>query len=196
MVFWIAWVGLWGAVPIILTTFPLLAGRPQAETMFNVVFFTVLTSALIQGTSLPLVAKWLGVDAALGETPRPPLDIEPVGRMNSDLVDMAIPPNGVASGKRVMEINLPPRALIVLLNRRDEFIIPSGGTVFEAGDKLLMLAERRVGHSASAPRSTSGAERRVRVMNRGVGASGVGGAHLVQHLGMTATPDGDDGDQR
>lgn len=138
----IAWVGLRGAVPIILATFPLLAGLPQAETMFNVVFFTVLTSALIQGTSLPLVAQWLGVDAPLGETPRSPLDFEPVGRMNSDLVDMTIPPNGVAAGKRVMEINLPPGALIVLLNRHDEFIIPSGGTVFEAGDTLLVLADK------------------------------------------------------
>ena len=61
----VAWVGLRGAVPIILATFPLLAGIPQATTIFNLVFFIVLTSVLLQGTSIPLVARWLGVDEPL-----------------------------------------------------------------------------------------------------------------------------------
>jgi potassium/hydrogen antiporter len=139
----IAWVGLRGAVPIILATFPLLAGIPQAETMFDVVFFTVLTSVLLQGTSLPLVARWLGVDAPLVETVRSPLDFEPVGLMNSDLVEIAIPPKAAVVGKQIVEIGLPPGALIVLLSRNGEFLIPGGGTVLAAGDRLLVLAETR-----------------------------------------------------
>ena len=138
----IAWVGLRGAVPIILATFPLLAGLPQAEMMFNVVFFTVLTSALIQGTSLPLVARWLGVDAPLAEMPRSPLDFEAVGRMNSDLVDLVIPPHAAVEGQRLVEVGLPSGALIVLLSRHNEFLIPSGGTRIEAGDRLWVLVDK------------------------------------------------------
>ncbi len=138
----VSWVGLRGAVPIILATFPMLAGVPQAEMMFNVVFFTVLTSVLLQGTSLPVVAKWLGVDAPLPEKPLYPLDFVPTGHENSDLVEISVPSNGAAAGKQIVELGLPPGALIVLVNRADEFLVPSGGTVLEAGDKLLVLTDK------------------------------------------------------
>jgi cell volume regulation protein A len=139
----IAWVGLRGAVPIILATFPLLAGVPQVETIFDVVFFTVLTSVLLQGTSLPLVAKWLGVHAPLVDRVRSALDFEPVGLMNSDLVEITVLPKAAVAGKQIVEIGLPPGALIVLLSRNGEFLIPSRGTVLAAGDRLLVLAETR-----------------------------------------------------
>ncbi|HOD36638.1 MAG TPA: hypothetical protein PLR20_12655 [Syntrophales bacterium] len=66
-------------MPIILATFPLLAGIPQADMFFNIVFFVVLVSALLQGTSIPLVARWLGVDAPICRTPVYPIECEPTG---------------------------------------------------------------------------------------------------------------------
>lgn len=137
----IAWVGLRGAVPIILATFPLLAGISPAETIFNVVFFTVLTSVLLQGTTLPWIAKGLGVDAPLTEPLRYPLDFEPIGRMNSDLVEIGIPAGGAVVDQRILDVGLPPGTLIVLLHRDGEFLVPSGGTTLKAGDKLLVLAD-------------------------------------------------------
>lgn len=77
----VSWVGLRGAVPIILATFPLLAGVPQADTIFNLVFFIVLTSVLLQGTTLPLVARWLDVDAPLPVRRQYPLAFHPDRRL-------------------------------------------------------------------------------------------------------------------
>jgi cell volume regulation protein A len=79
----VSWVGLRGAVPIILATYPLLAKIPQADLIFNVVFFVVLTSALLQGTSVPHVAKWLRVDAPERRKPTSPLEYTPVGGLNT-----------------------------------------------------------------------------------------------------------------
>ncbi len=66
----VSWVGLRGAAPIVLATFPIIAGVPKADMIFNLVFFIVLTSVLLQGTSLTLVARWLGLSVPLTSTPR------------------------------------------------------------------------------------------------------------------------------
>src|SRR3712207_5854240 len=138
----VAWVGLRGAVPIVLTTFPLLAGVPQAETMFNVVFFIVLTSVLVQGTALPLVARWLHVEAPTPPRPPRPHVFMPTVSALSQMAEVVIPPDSPLINRALVDLALPPGVLLILIHRGDETIVPNGGTVLAAGDRVLVLADR------------------------------------------------------
>jgi len=138
----VSWVGLRGAAPIILATFPYLAGISKADTVFHLVFFIVLTSVLIQGTSIPLVARWLGVDAPATDRRQHPLEFVPAGSSRHDLVEIKIPPGSAAAGKQIVELGLPIGALAVLINRSGDYIVPSGGTVLAEGDTVLVLADK------------------------------------------------------
>lgn len=137
----VAWMGLRGAVPIILATFPLVAGIPRADTIFNLVFFIVLASVLVQGTSVPKVGRLLGVVAAVPPRVPYPLEILPTPGIRSQMVDVIIPRSSPAVGKAVVDLDLPKGVLIVLLRKGAEFIVPSGSTVIEAGDTMLVLAD-------------------------------------------------------
>jgi cell volume regulation protein A len=138
----VAWVGLRGAVPIVLATFPVLAGVPGAERLFNLVFFVVLTSVLLQGTSIPAVARWLGVDVAAAPPPVP-FEVSAVASASARLREMRVPAGSPTAGRRVLDLRLPPGALVVLLKRGDHVIIPDGGTAIEAGDVVVVLADER-----------------------------------------------------
>lgn len=135
----VGWVGLRGAVPIILATFPLLAGVPQANEIFNLVFFIVLTSVLVQGSSIPQVARWLRVDAPLQNRPRAPLAFEPTEGIRGDMVEIDLPADSPGVGKRLVDLGLPPGALMVLVGRGRRFFVPDGSTQLEAGDTLFLL---------------------------------------------------------
>jgi potassium/hydrogen antiporter len=137
----VGWVGLRGAVPIILATFPLLAGIPAAATIFNLVFFIVLTSVLVQGTSIPLVARWLRVDEPLRVRQRSPLEFEPTQGIQGGLVELEIPPDSRMVGKQIVELGLPGGALFVLIGRDGGFVVPGGSSVLQAGDTILILAD-------------------------------------------------------
>jgi len=137
----VSWVGLRGAVPIILATFPLLAGVPRAETIFNIVFFIVLTSALFQGSTIPLVARWLKVDAPLPEKARYPIECDSTENLKCNLVEIEIPDDSAVMNKQLVDIGIPEGVLIVLVNRSGELFIPGGNTVLMRGDKLLVLSD-------------------------------------------------------
>jgi cell volume regulation protein A len=137
----ISWVGLRGATPIILATFPLLEGIPQADLIFNLVFFIVLTSVLLQGTTLALVARWLGV-AVPHQTPTEfPIDFVPVENIQSELVELIVPSNSPAVRRQLVDLHIPDGALIVLLSRNNEFLVPNGSTRLQPDDRLLVLGD-------------------------------------------------------
>ncbi len=138
----ISWVGLRGAVPIVLATFPLLVGVPESDTLFNVVFFIVITSVLLQGTTIPMVSRWLGLDEPLGGKKSRNLEFEFPYDENSEMTEFEIPFGSGAVGKQVVELGLPESALIMLIKRGDESVVPRGSTILEAGDVLVILAEK------------------------------------------------------
>ena len=137
----VAWGGLRGAAPIILSTFPLLAGWPRASTIFNVVFFLVLVSVLVQGTSLPLVARWLGVLLPNHSTSRNPVQFQADQRFTGRLLEITLASSSPAIGKQLVDINLPHSAQILMIHRQDEDLHPAGSTELQTGDRLLILAE-------------------------------------------------------
>lgn len=136
----IAWVGLRGSVPIILATFPFMAGIPQADTIFNIVFFVVFASVLIQGTSIPLVSKILKLDVPMVNRINYPIEFEKTEGIDAELTDIIVPYNSESVGKMIRDINVPDKCLIVLISRNNKFVIPSGPTIIEGGDVLLVLA--------------------------------------------------------
>jgi cell volume regulation protein A len=123
-----------------LATFPFAAGIPQAETIFNIVFFIVIASVFIQGTSIPLVSKLLKLDVPLPDKKAYPIEFEKVEGIDAELTDVIVPYNSEAIGKMIKELNVPVKCLIMLVSRNDKFVIPSGSTVIEGGDVLLVLA--------------------------------------------------------
>ena len=151
----VAWVGLRGAVPIILATFPLLAGIEGAQTLFNVAFFLVLVSILLQDTSLPYVARRLKVDAPPEASHIMPLEytVSGMGAEQADILEVKVHPTSSVVGRRIVELGLPQSALIVLVRQGSEYLIPRGSTALEAGDVVQILgyqsaleeAEKRLG---------------------------------------------------
>ncbi|MFA5351310.1 MAG: potassium/proton antiporter [Candidatus Omnitrophota bacterium] len=136
----VAWVGLRGSVPIILATFPFMAGIPQADTIFNIVFFIVIASVLIQGTSIPVLSKMLKLDAPWVNRASYPIEFEKTEGMDAELTDIIVPYNSAAVGKMIRDLNVPEKCLIMLISRNDKFVIPAGPTIIEGGDVLLVLA--------------------------------------------------------
>jgi cell volume regulation protein A len=118
-------------------------GVPHADLIFNVVFFIVLTSVLVQGTTIPVVARWLGVAGPLRQ--RRPLPLESVGAADgdTDLHELTIPTGSPAADRQLVDLHLPQGALVVLISRDDAFVVPQGSTVLQAGDTVLLLADRR-----------------------------------------------------
>ena len=140
--FYISWVGLRGAVPIVFATYPLLAGIEKADMMFNIVFFISVTSILIQGTTLSLVAKWLNVGLPEQAKKLSATDMLLAENPKAEMREILIKPDFFAVDKKIVELGFPKNAIIAMIKRDDSYITPNGSTKIEAQDTLIVLADR------------------------------------------------------
>jgi cell volume regulation protein A len=137
----IAWVGLKGAVPIILATFPLMFGVAEGGAIFNVVFFVVLVSAILQGWTLPLVASTLGLQEVRPPGPAVSLELMTLRDVNADIVDYTVSPGSSLVGKTVQDLQLPDGAVLAMISRASTLIAPRGSTDLQPGDHLFVIAK-------------------------------------------------------
>jgi cell volume regulation protein A len=140
----LSWVGLKGAVPITLATFPLLAGVPNSQVIFNAVFFVVLISAVSQGWSLPLVARWLRLGRPADPTPPLSVEINALRHLDGEIVDYTVQPGAAVAGLLLRELARPDGLVVTLVVRNETVIMPRGATALEPGDHVFVAVRRRV----------------------------------------------------
>lgn len=133
------WGGLKGAVPIVLGTYPLVAGLPQGRDIFNVVFFVVLLSALVQGATMDLLAKKLGLLQGTKRTPVHTLELVSLAECDFEMLQFEILPGSHLAGKTLEEISLPKDSLITVIVRKQEIVTPRGDTSIMERDLLHIL---------------------------------------------------------
>ena len=140
----LGWAGLRGAVPVVLSTFPVIAHVSGAENLFNIVFFAVVLSTLLQGVTFEPLAERLGVTSTEPALPRPIVEIGTIRRLGADVIEHEVDEDDAAVGARVRELGLPRDAIVSLLVRDEQALLPRGSTRIEAGDRLHVLVRREV----------------------------------------------------
>jgi cell volume regulation protein A len=138
----VSWVGLRGAVPIIFAILALAANVPHARLIFNIVFLCTLVSLIVQGTSLSKVASWLG----LARKPRglnklKDFDIDFPDEIKSVTTEIEVTPQSLMSGNHLMDLPLPEKTLVVLVKRDGKYFVPTGNTILQERDKLLIITD-------------------------------------------------------
>jgi cell volume regulation protein A len=135
----LSWAGLRGAVPIVLATIPYAAGVPGGRRLFDIVFVLVVVFTLLQGTTLPPVARLLRV-VDPGRASDLQVESAPLEEIGADLLAMTIPPGSRMHGVYVGELRLPTEASVVFLLRGGRRSVPDSGTRLRTGDSLLIVA--------------------------------------------------------
>jgi cell volume regulation protein A len=138
----LGWAGLRGAVPVVLALFPILAGIDGAHAYFNIAFFAVLVSTLLQGSTFTLIAGILGTLTSEPALRRPLVEVGTIRQLGADVVEVPLVEGDAAIGVRVRDLGLPRDALINVLVRDDEALPPRGSTRLEAGDRLYVLTRQ------------------------------------------------------
>jgi potassium/hydrogen antiporter len=152
----LSWAGLRGAVPIVLATVPVTAGVPRSRELFGLVFVLVVVFTLVQGPTLPVVARWLGQVVA-AEPSHIDVEAAPLEDLDADVLQLRIPPGSLLHGVEIFELRLPRGAAVTLVVRDGVSFVPTNETQLRRGDALLIIT------TASARME---AERRLRAVSR------------------------------
>lgn len=136
----LSWAGLRGAVPIVLATYPMAANIPGANDVFNLVFFAVLLSVSIQGSTLGWLAKRLGLSTPSRPAHAYALDLVTMAHSELDLLTVDMPDPAGRPGPRIRDLILPKQAVITLITRGNEVVPPTGNTRLHGWDRVTVLA--------------------------------------------------------
>lgn len=133
--FFMSWAGLKGAVPIIFSTNAITAGIENSQVIFNMVFYMVIFSVMIQGMTLKPLAKYLGLLDPVSEADADTIDLEELEELS--LKKLYLDKKSEYVNKEIRELNLPKSMHIISIRRGDEDITPRGDVILKAGDKIL-----------------------------------------------------------
>lgn len=133
--FFMSWAGLKGAVPIIFSTNAITAGIDNSQVIFNMVFYMVVFSVMIQGMTLKPLAKYLGLLDPVSEADADTIDLEELEELS--LKKLYLDRKSEYINKEIRELNLPKSMHIISIRRGEEDIIPRGDVILKAGDKIL-----------------------------------------------------------
>ena len=152
-ILYVGWVGLRGAVPIILAMFPVLAGAPGAQRIFNIVFFIVVLNAILPGTTVSAVTRWLGLESDEPPPPNAVLTVESFDQLDGELLSYYIDEALPVAGMTLEELPFPEGAAVTMIVRGQQLIAPNGATRLEVGDHAYVLSRPEgVGNAAAAVR--------------------------------------------
>ncbi len=152
----LSWAGLRGAVPIVLATVPITSGFVRSSQLLSLVFVLVVIFTLLQGPTLPLVARMLRLGVS-GEIADLGVETAPLGQLGADLLQLTIPPGSQLHGVELFELRLPPGSAVTLVVRDGVGFVPNPETQLRAGDALLIVATAN---------TRLAAERRLRAVSR------------------------------
>jgi cell volume regulation protein A len=138
----VSWIGLRGAVPIVLATLPVMAAVEGAERLFDLVFFIVVVSSVIPGATVALAARKLGVTSNAPPPPQAVLEITSLQSLEGDILQFVIRPGLAAAGATIHELPMPAGTTAMLIVRGRELIGPRGPTRLEVGDHLFLFCRR------------------------------------------------------
>ena len=139
---YVSWVGLRGAAPILFATYPLTYKIDYGSVIFNIVFFVTLLSLIIQGTTVPSAARFLGLAGEKKPDKKLQMfDLELTDEINPSMSELVLTNEYLSHGRRIMDMPMPDNTLVVMVKRADHFFVPTGSTELEEGDVLLLISD-------------------------------------------------------